>query len=403
MNIGLFTDSYYPEISGLCTSISSLQEELKKRGHRVYIFTTSNPVKTKKYPGVFRLPSMPFIFLKSRRFGLMYSPRAAKCVKRLKLDVIHTQTEFSLGIFGKIMAKQMNIPVVHTYHTLYKDYFHYISKGKFKKLSDNLVKVLSRSYCNGCDAVIAPSLKVYDLLKDYGAQTPIKVIPTGVNLDRFKKENNSESDLLKLKESLGIKKDDPVIVFVGRIAKEKSIDVIMNQIPEVKKQIPNVKFLIVGDGPTIDELKEQAINLGVKKSVIFAGEQHWESIGKFYRLGDVFISSSVTETQGLTIIEAMAADVPVIVKEDRNIETLIQDKVNGMVYKTEKEMVDLIVEILSNKEVANDLAKNAKNTVQEYSVEHFGTSIEALYYKVLERGVKVKRERFRQLKHSKIN
>jgi 1,2-diacylglycerol 3-alpha-glucosyltransferase len=231
MNIGLFTDSYYPEVSGLVTSINTLQKELKKRGHNVYIFTTSNPCTRQKGLSVFRLPSMPFIFLKSRRMGLFYSPRAAKCVKHLKLDIIHTQTEFSLGIFGNIMSKQLGIPIVHTYHTLYKDYVHYISKDKFKKFSDDLVRIISRNYCNGCNAVIAPSKKVYDLLKDYGVSRPIKIIPTGIELYRFRKENQTEADLISLKESLGIKRDEPIILFIGRIAKEKSIDVVLRQMP----------------------------------------------------------------------------------------------------------------------------------------------------------------------------
>ncbi len=403
MNIGLFTDSYYPEVSGLVTSICSLQEELKKRGHKVYIFTTSNPVSAPKKSGVFRLPSMPFIFFKSRRVGLLYSPRAAKCVKRLKLDIIHTQSEFSLGMFGKIMARQMGIPVVHTYHTLWKDYFYYISKGKFKRFSDNLVKVLSRNYCNGCDLVIVPTLKVYDILKEYGTETPIKVIPTGVDLKRFERSNYTQDELIKLKESVGIKRDDPVIVFVGRVAKEKSIDVILNQLPVILKKVPDAKFLVVGDGPYLEELKALAKELNVDNSVICTGELPWEMIGKFYMLGNVFISSSVTETQGLTIIEAMAADVPVIVKEDRNIERLIIDKYNGRVFKSDDEIPYIVEEIFNNRDLSSELVKHAQNTVREYSIEHFGESIEQLYYKVIETNTDVKRKAHGRLKGSKTD
>lgn len=334
---------------------------------------------------------------------MLYSPRAAKCVKRLKLDIIHTQSEFSLGMFGKIMARQMGIPVVHTYHTLWKDYFYYISKGKFKKFSDNLVKVLSRNYCNGCDLVIVPTLKVYDILKEYGTETPIKVIPTGVDLKRFESSNYTQDELIKLKESVGIKRDDPVIVFVGRVAKEKSIDVILNQLPAILKKVPDAKFLVVGDGPYLEELKVLAKELNIADSVICTGEQPWEMIGKFYMLGNVFISSSVTETQGLTIIEAMAADTPVIVKEDRNIERLIIDKYNGRVFKSDNEIPYIVEEIFKNRDMSSELVQHARNTVREYSIEHFGESIEQLYYKVIETNTNVKRKTYGGLKGSKTD
>ncbi len=384
MNIGLFTDSYYPEVSGLVTSINALQKELKKRGHNVYIFTTSNPCMRQKGVSVFRLPSMPFIFLKSRRIGLFYSPRAAKCVKRLKLDIIHTQTEFSLGIFANIMSKQLGIPTVHTYHTLYKDYVHYISIDKFKRFSHDLVRVLSRNYCNGCNAVIAPSKKVYDLLKDYGVTRPIKVIPTGIELHRFRKENQTEAALISLKESLGIKKEAPVILFIGRIAKEKSIEVVLRQMPKVLNAIPDAKYLIVGDGQTVGELRTLAKELDIEDSVIFAGEQPWEKIGMFYRLGDAFVSPSVTETQGLTIIEAMASDVPVVARNDKNIDGLINDRFNGMVFNSENELAGILIELLSNRELSRNIVLNAQKTVEEYSSEIFAQNIEAVYNEVLE-------------------
>ena len=121
-------------------------------------------------------------------------PRASKCVKRLKLDIIHTQTEFGIGIFGKIMAKQQGLPVVHTYHTMYEDYFYYITKGKFKNLSDDIVRVPTRRICNACEAVVAPTKKVSDLLLEYGVEKPINIIPTGIDLNRFKKENYNDQN-----------------------------------------------------------------------------------------------------------------------------------------------------------------------------------------------------------------
>lgn len=385
MNIGLFTDSYYPEVSGLVSSIEVLQKELKKRGHNVYIITTTNPFDKGNDDGVYRLPSMPFIFLKSRRIGLFYAPKVANCVKQLQLDIIHTQTEFSLGIFGKIMSKQLGIPVVHTYHTLYKEYFYYISKGHFKSLSNEIVRILTRNYCNGCNAIIAPTGKVYDLLKSYDVQKPIEVIPTGIEIERFDKGNYSEDDLLNLRESLGISKDDPVILFIGRVAKEKSIDVILRQMPKILNKIPKAKLVIVGDGSYKADLEIMIDLLKIKDSVIFTGEKPWEEIGSYYRLGNVFVSSSLTETQGLTFIEAMASDVPVVARFDKSIEALLQNRKNGIVFNNENELADLIVEVLTDKDFSDSLIENARETVLTYSAQEFGRNIEKLYFDVLEK------------------
>lgn len=403
MNIGLFTDSYFPEISGLATSIKVLRQELKKRGHNVYIFTTTNPHDTVNTPGVFRLPSMPLIFLKSRRLGLFYTPKAAKAVKHLKLDIIHTQTEFSLGIFGKIMAKQLGIPVIQTCHTMYKDYIHYISKGKFKKFTNNFVKVVSRKLYNDCDAIVVPTLKVYDLLRDYGVDKTMKVIPTGIELDRFASENYSKEELVQTRKSYGIKDDDPVIVYVGRIAKEKSIDLIINQMPKVLKKLPNAKLLIVGKNTSdSDDLMDLVKSHKIERSVVFTGEQPWEHIGKFYRLGDVFVSASLTETQGLTLIEAMASDVPVVARNDRNIEELIQDYRNGRIFDSPSELPGILIEILTDKELADSFVTNARTTVEEYSAKQFGNRIENVYYKTLEHTVKAKKKGYGSLKNLKL-
>ena len=402
MNIGLFTDSYFPEVSGLATSIKVLRQELKKRGHNVYIFTTTTPNDNSNLPGVFRLPSMPLIFLKSRRLGLFYTPKAAKGVKHLKLDIIHTQTEFSLGIFGKIMAKQMGIPVIHTCHTMYKDYFHYISKGKFKKLTNNFVKVVSRKLYNDCDAIVVPTLKVYDLLREYGVNKTMKVIPTGIELDRFLSSNFSTEALLSLKKGFGISEGDPVIVYVGRIAKEKSIEIIIQSMPKVLKKIPNAKLLIVGKNTAdSDDFMDLVKQLKIEKSTIFGGEQEWDSIGKFYRLGDVFVSASLTETQGLTLIEAMASEIPVVARNDRNIEELIQDNRNGRIFYDAEELPGILIEILTNKELAGSYVTNAKTTVEEYSSKQFGNRIENLYYKVLEVTVKAKKKEYTGIKSFK--
>ncbi len=385
MNIGIFTDTYHPQINGVVTSIRTLEKELNKRGHKVFIFTVTNPNARKATSRVFRLPSMPFIFLPSYRVGVLYSPQAEKIVKQLNLDIIHTQTEFSLGLFGKFLSKKLRIPIVHTYHTMYEDYVHYISKGTLSKFTPKVAKELSRLFCNRCDAVIAPTTKVEEVLREYGVKEHIEVIPTGINLEPFKKANYAPEEILDAKKQYGIADTDSVILFVGRLAKEKSIDVIIREMPALLQKLPTAKLLIVGDGPIRKELQTLAASVHAEESIIFAGEQPWEQIGKFYQLGDVFVSASVTETQGLTFAEAMAAHMPVVAKRDKNLEGMIEDKVNGRVFDQNDQLANILYELLTHKEESAKIAQKAYDMIKPFSADFFGEHVEKLYISLLQK------------------
>lgn len=387
MNIGIFTDTYYPQINGVVTSVRTLQEELSHRGHKVYIFTVSHPNAKTAFPRVFRLPSMPFFLLPSHRIGLLYSPKAFGIVKKINLDIIHTQTEFSLGLFGRMVAKQLNIPTVHTYHTMYEEYVHYVSKGMLNEFTPKMVRPLSRIFCNGCDTIIAPTDKVKDLLERYNICKPIEVIPTGINLKPFRKENFKETEIDELRKKFNLKKSDPVVLFVGRIAKEKSIDVVIRQMPTLLNRLPNSKLVIVGEGPVKKDLIKLCKEMNVENSVIFTGEQPWESIGLYYQLGNVFVSASTSETQGLTFAEAMAAKIPVVAKQDKSIEGIIKDKLNGRIFTNNEELSSILFELLTNKTSCKYLAQNAAITIEPYSAIHFGERIEQVYNSILEKKI----------------
>lgn len=386
MNIGIFTDTYYPKINGVVTSIRTLEKELTNQGHNVYIFTTTQSNELKKNNHIYRLPSMPLVLFADHKIGISYSPRALKAVKRLKLDVIHCQTEFSLGIFAKMASKRYNIPFVHTYHTMYEDYVHYLSKFKLFNFSPGFARKYSRFFCNGADTIIAPTEKTRNFLLSYGVHKPIHVIPTGINFEPFKKSSFNPEDIISLRREYGFSHEQPIIIFIGRLAKEKSIDVIIHAMPQLLKQLPEAKFFIVGDGPARLELENLANELGVSSSVVFAGQQSWEDIGKFYQIGDVFVSASVSETQGLTFAEAMAAEIPVIAKKDDNLNGILEDKVTGRIFENDEELPSIFYELLTNPAQKKKLVANASNAIEPLSSSTFGKSIEELYYKVIARG-----------------
>lgn len=383
MNIGLFTDTYFPQINGVGTSVHTLADSLRKQGHQVTIFTPTDPNQPENEgDNIIRMPSMPFVFIRQFRMGLLYSPKELAKIARLHLDIVHTQTEFSLGMFGKILSKALNIPMIHTYHTMYEDYVHYIINGAL--ITPSMAKEFSKIFCNSANAVVAPTEKVQNFLNSYGVTKPISIIPTGIQIDKFRKSRYDPLDIALLKEALGIDSNKHVILSVGRVAREKSLDVLIQAMPKLLEQIQEAILVIVGDGPVKEELIALSHSLHVEEHVLFTGAKPWDEIGKYYQLGDVFVSASVTETQGLTFIEAMAAGIPVIAKKDECIKDIIKHGENGLLFQNNDELSSLLINIFKDSEKLDYLSGNTLEYVEELSAEAFGKHIEALYLDVLE-------------------
>lgn len=389
MKIGIFTDAYNPVTSGVVTSINMVEQEMKKRGHEVYIFTTSKSIQPNEHQTLYMLNSIPLLIAKQykNRIATFYSREVAKQIKEIGLDIVHTQSEFSVGAFGKIISRKYNIPFIHTYHTMWEDYVHYLFpiKGRNIRLK-RLARKFSRGFVRKAECVITPSNKTAKYLK-YKCNVknkPIYVIPTGIDIKPFKRENFTDEDRNNLKASLGINKNDKVILFLGRIAEEKSIDVVMDQMPNIFNEHPNYKFLIVGDGPSKKTLEEQAKKLNIQDKVIFTGKIPWVDVPKYYNIGDVFVNASVTETQGLTFIEAMAAEVPIVAKYAPNLSEFIHTNENGILVKKNTDFKDAIVKVINDKDLREKLIAGGNDTAKEYSIEVFGDRLEMLYSEIIE-------------------
>ncbi len=385
MNVGLFSETYYPEINGVATSVYMLKNELEKRGHNVYVFTTTTPGAPEHEHNVFRVPSIPFIFITERRVGLFYQPKLAHVIKRLNLDIIHTHTEFSLGIFGRIMARELRLPVVHTYHTIYEDYTHYLTH--FKAL-DCRAKAFARTYtkvcCNTVEQVVVPTEKTKKLLMTYSVHKDISVVPTGIDLDKFERSRYSEAEVHQLRESFGIRPEDKVLLYIGRVSKEKNIEEIIAAMPEYMASRSQVKFLVIGSGPALEGLQVMVEEFGLKERFVFAGAKPWDTIGLYYQLGDVFVSASRSETQGLTYIEAMASGLPVVAREDRCLEEILDQGVNGYTFGDVKGLYYGLDQVLFLDQ-ETDYRGNAIEKVKKYSMQEFAHQIEKVYQQVISR------------------
>lgn len=376
MNIGIFTDTYYPQINGVVTSTLMLKKELNKLGHKVYIFTTTDPNITKPNYSIFRVPSLPFAFLPSHRVGLMFPPRLLRFIKKLNLDIIHTQTEFSIGILGKTASALYKIPCVHTYHTMYEDYVHYFAGGYL--VTANMSKRYSKLFCNFANTVIAPTNKTKLSLIYYGVKKPIHVIPTGLDFSVFNNKNYTKNLINKTKIELGLNLSDPIVVYVGRIAKEKSLDIVIKEFPKVLLKLPNAKLLIVGSGPLKNEITNLVNTLGISKSVVFTGSKKWEEIGLYYKISDVFVSASTSETQGLTYLEAMASGIAVVAKEDKSIEDIIINNKTGYCFENNSDLASTLYKALVSKD-REKIVEGAYKKVENLSSYTFAKKVENIY------------------------
>ena len=382
MRVGIFSDTYRPQVNGVVSSILTLEKELRKKGHKVYIITTTDPDAPTVEPNVLRIPSVEFKPLPQYRLGMLYSSKIIKKIKRLELDIIHSQTEWGVGTFARFAAINLEIPLVHTYHTLYEYYTHYVTRGHFTVPAKKLAAAISKFYCEKCNALIVPTRKVEDILYSYDVDKDMNIIPTGIELDKFYRENYTDEEIRFMRENFGIKDTDFLCVYIGRIAKEKSIDVLIDMFSKITDE--TYKFMIVGRGPVIEDLKEQAEKLGINDRVIFTGEVPHDKVPVYYQMGDVFLNASISETQGLTFVEAMAAKIPVNARYDLNLEDLLVKNEAGLVYKDEEEFINNIKLLKENKEFREKIIENAYNVSQDFTAEKFGDRVEAVYKKTIE-------------------
>lgn len=386
MRIGMFTDGFYPQVSGVSTSILTLANELRKMGHTVYVITTEHK-KAKEDPNVIRLKGFNVPLKAFSEFQLIrkaYKKYASK-IDELNLDIIHIHTEFSIGRLGLKYALAHKIPYVYTIHTMYEDYMHFvipfIFRGILRKPFVKYVKKYLTLFSTNASSVILPNEKVISVLDRHHIECNYSIIPTGLYLDKFDKSLYSDIDILNLKNKYGIK-DEKIFMFVGRVSNEKSIDLIMEGF--IKSNVSNAKLLIVGDGPQKKKLEKLKHKIDKENKIIFTGMIPNKDIGLYYHMADVFLNASKTETQGLTYIEALASELALIVKYDKNLDSIIIDKMNGLFYNNDSELIDLINNISNNDELLNNLKKNAKESVLKFDAKLFGENVSNLYYKILD-------------------
>nr|WP_325185797.1 glycosyltransferase family 4 protein [uncultured Oscillibacter sp.] len=376
MKILITSDWYAPAVNGVVTSVKNLRRELERRGHEVRVLTLSQSRRSWEKDDV--------TYLGSIAAGLVYpgarlrTALAGKWVRRLVdwgPDVVHSQCEFSTFFLARRIAEERNIPLVHTYHTVYEDYTHYFSPSV--RFGRQAAAVFSRWVAARTDCMIAPTGKVRLLLQNYGVSCPVFVVPSGIDLAPFRREADPWRSAV-LRASLDIPAERTILVFVGRLAEEKNIDELLCCRAALGDAA--VTLLIVGDGPDRPRLTRQAAALGLTApDVVFAGMVPPEQVADWYQLGDLFVSASTSETQGLTYIEALAAGVPALCRADPCLTGILRNGENGWQYRDEADFQSKLADFLAQPHRRERLARSARASAEEFSAQRFAERMEAVY------------------------
>ncbi len=325
MNVAMLTNTYLPHVGGVARSIDALAADLRQLGHRVLIITPTfaqRDTPSREEKDVIRVPAIQNFNGSDFSLRLPIPLILNQAVEDFKPDIIHSHHPFLLGDTALRLARRYNIPLVFTHHTFYEKYTHYIplKSERIKQFAMHL----STEYANLCSAVIAPSESVAELIKRRGVETPIEVIPSGVDLDFFARGNGGA-----FRKHYNIDPSRPIIGHLGRLALEKNLGYLAEAMATVLERSPHACFVLAGDGPVRAELEQFFSNRKLEQRVIFSGNRTGRELADALCAMDIFVFTSLSETQGMVLTEAMAAGVPVVALDAPGAREVVEDGDNG--------------------------------------------------------------------------
>lgn len=381
MNIAIFVDAYLPVKNGVVTSVSQLKAGMEQAGHKVYILTTYHP-DAQPLPDVVRFPAVKYGSKSENYLGIVSGRKVSKFIVEHKIDLLHSHTEFSLGMAAKKAARRHNLPLVHTNHTLWTYYKHYIPKWL-----DLFVKeeTLYRMFQGKIRYFISPSVKALNFYKPFSRPDALfRIIPNGVDQSKFQTAVPQAEDLEALRTQLGLKRGDHVIVFAGRVGPEKRIVELVKALGPLVKRREDIKFLVIGDGPSRAELLDLVAREGWEGRVLLPGFIPWNQMYLYYALGQIFATASISEVHPMTLIEAAIAGLPSVTRDDDAYKPLLQEGVNGHLAPTDEDMARLIEGLLDDPDRLAQYSKAIRATADEYTADVHFRNVLAYYQFILE-------------------
>jgi len=326
VHIGFFTNFYLPVVNGVVRSVEVFRDELTRQGHNVFVFAQSDGDYQDEVPFIFRYPSLPFPIKVEVPAVIPVSPFIDQLLPSLKLDVIHTHHPVLLGQAAASNAKELNLPLVFTFHTQYREYTHYVPLPQevIQEFLKDTVHTWLIDFMRKCQHIVIPSESMKEvLIRDYGLRDRYTVIPTGIDLEPY---TTAEGNELRTSNNW---QDDKVIISIGRLAEEKNWATLLQAVAKVCREHPDLRLVLVGYGPDKAALQQLAVELGISERVTFTGKLPFSDVVNYLKAADLFGFTSVTETQGLVTLEAMAAGLPVVAVDASGTRDIVDDGVQG--------------------------------------------------------------------------
>lgn len=341
MKIAIFTETYLPYINGVVTHIKILKEGLEQLGHTVLI-VTADPDAKRHYlkDDVLHCPAHRSQRLYGYGLASPLSRRRLKYIEEFDPDVIHIHQEFGIGLSGIMIAKLLKKPLVYTLHTMYDEYLYYVAPRALLPVVKKISHRYSRAIANSAHAITGPSKKCQEYLQNVGVTKMVNVVPNAVELDQFNPDNISQQVKDDLRNRYHISHDDTICCFVGRLGREKSVDILLDYWAKTIVPEDKLHLIIIGDGPCIDELKDQATRLNLNDMVTFTGKILHEDLPTYLAACDFYVTASTSDTNSISMLEGMATGLPVLQRLDRLNENQVRNGINGYVFNSAEEMAE---------------------------------------------------------------
>jgi glycosyltransferase involved in cell wall biosynthesis len=379
MNICMMTNTYLPHVGGVARSVSTFAHEFRRHGHDVLVVAPNfpgKPLPPDREALVERIPSLQNFNGSDFSVRLPFAAALSERIDAFRADIIHAHHPFLLGDTALRVAMNKNVPIIFTHHTRYEDYTHYVP------FSDALKEVaieLPTHFANLCDGVVAPSESIARLIRRRGVTSPVKVVPTGIDVDAF-----ASADGARARERHGIPPDALVLGHVGRLALEKNLAYLGAAVALFLQRHANARFLVVGDGPAREEFEHTFAQHGVSERLVIAGKRTGVALREAYRAMDIFVFASQSETQGMVVAEAMAAHVPVVALDATGVREVV-DATNGVLLPAEAppaQFGEAVARLADDAALRAQLREGAARTARDYSQERSASRALAFYEEI---------------------
>jgi 1,2-diacylglycerol 3-alpha-glucosyltransferase len=381
LHIAFFTNYYHPIVNGVVRSVSSFRETLMKQGHNVFVFAQSDNDYKDNEPFIFRYPSLP-LPLGDISAAIPVSPFVDQLLPILKLDVIHTHHPILLGQTAARKAAELGLPLVFTFHTQYWEYTHYIPfpQEAIQEFLKNAVHKWLKDFMQKCQHIIIPSESMKDfLVKEYGLEERYTVVPTGTNLEPY-----LDADGKSLRQEKGWQ-DETILISVGRLAAEKNWETLLQAFAKVYSEHPDVRLILIGDGPARESLQTLATELGIAERVTFTGSLPFEEVPAYLKAADVFSFASITETQGLVTIEAMAAGLPVVSVDGSGTRDIVEHGKQGFLVENDADaLANGLNQLLSDPGQMKRFRHNALKKAKTFDVDLLSKQMISVYEQAIQ-------------------